>query len=78
MRSSIIADDGASAGPVTGGTVVTVTGEDLSKVAAVSFGGTPGAVTSATADTVTITTPPAKDLPPAPSPLNSSTSRAKR
>ncbi|WP_166804604.1 amidase domain-containing protein [Cryobacterium algoritolerans] len=62
VHSSISAPDGASVGPVTGGTTVTVSGTDLAGVASVSFGGNPGAVVSATETTVTITTPPATDL----------------
>ncbi|GAB3120380.1 hypothetical protein GCM10027056_06760 [Glaciibacter psychrotolerans] len=62
VRGALVTAHGESAGPVTGGTVVTVNGKDLSRVASVKFGDTPGTVTAATADTVTITTPPAKDL----------------
>lgn len=62
VRSSIIAADGASAGPVTGGTTVTVTGADLGTVASVTFGGNPGTVVAVSPDTVTITTPPATDF----------------
>ncbi|MBG6059259.1 hypothetical protein RCH16_002571 [Cryobacterium sp. MP_M5] len=62
VRSSISASDGASVGPVTGGTTVTVSGNDLAGVASVTFGGNAGAVVSATETTVTITTPPATDL----------------
>ena len=62
VHSSISASDGASVGPVTGGTTVTVSGNDLAGVASVSFGGNAGAVVSATETTVTITTPPATDL----------------
>lgn len=62
VSSSIVAADGASSGPVTGGTAVTVTGADLGGVASVSFGGNPGKVVSVTDDTVTITTPPAIGL----------------
>jgi hypothetical protein len=59
VRSSIIAADGVSAGPVTGGTTVTVTGAELGTVASVTFGGNPGTVVAVSPDTVTITTPPA-------------------
>jgi hypothetical protein len=62
VRSSIVAADGASAGPVTGGTTVTVTGADLGTVASVTFGGNPGTVAAVSPDTVTITTPPATDF----------------
>ncbi|TFB99114.1 amidase domain-containing protein [Cryobacterium sp. HLT2-28] len=62
VHSSISAPDGASVGPVTGGTTVTVSGDDLAGVASVTFGGNAGAVVSATESTVTITTPPATDL----------------
>jgi hypothetical protein len=62
VESAVVAADGASAGPVTGGTVVTVHGVALDAVASVTFGGTAGQVVAATADTVTITTPPAPDL----------------
>lgn len=62
VHSSISAPDGASVGPVTGGTTVTVSGDDLAGVASVTFGGNAGAVVSATETTVTITTPPATDL----------------
>jgi hypothetical protein len=59
VRSSIIASDGASAGSVAGGTVVTVTGADLGNVASAKFGANAGEVVSVTIDTVTISTPAA-------------------
>jgi Putative amidase domain/IPT/TIG domain len=62
VRGSIIAADGASAGPVTGGTAVTVTGAELGTVASVTFGGNPGTVVGVSPDTVTISTPPATDF----------------
>ena len=58
VRSAVVDSNGAANGPVTGGTVVTVKGADLGRVASVSFGGNPGHVVSATTDTVTISTPP--------------------
>ena len=57
VRSSIIAANGTSAGSVAGGTVVTVTGADLNKVASVNFGANPGTVVSVTSDTATLSTP---------------------
>jgi Putative amidase domain/IPT/TIG domain len=62
VRSSITSADGAAAGPVTGGTTVTVTGAALGTVASVTFGGNPGTVNAVSPDTVTITTPPATDF----------------
>lgn len=59
VRSSVIAAAGESSGSVTGGTVVTVTGDDLSGVTTATFGENAGEVVSATNDTVTIETPPA-------------------
>ncbi|TDW30336.1 amidase domain-containing protein [Cryobacterium psychrophilum] len=57
-------DDGSSTGPVTGGTVVTLTGADLDTVATVNFGANAGTVVSATEATITIETPPATDYDP--------------
>jgi hypothetical protein len=57
VQSGVSAADGASTGPVTGGTVVTVTGADLAGVTGVTFGGNAGTVVSATDTTVTIMTP---------------------
>ena len=62
VRSSIIADDGASAGSVAGGTVVTVTGADLGTVASARFGANAAKVVSVTMDTVTISTPASTGL----------------
>ena len=62
VRSSIVAADGASAGSVAGGTVVTVTGADLGKVASARFGANAGEVVSVTIDTVTISTPASTGL----------------
>jgi len=62
VRSAVVASDGTPAGPVTGGTVVTVTGTDLSGVTAATFGDNSATVVSATADTVTLQTPAATGL----------------
>lgn len=62
VRSSIIAVDGASAGSVAGGTVVTVTGADLGAVASARFGANAAEVVSVTMDTVTISTPASTGL----------------
>ena len=62
VTGTLIADDGASDGPVTGGTTMTVTGEDLATVASASFGGNPGAIVAASADSVTLTSPASIDL----------------
>ncbi|TFD83716.1 CHAP domain-containing protein [Cryobacterium lactosi] len=62
IRSTVLAADGAPAGPVTGGTLVTVTGTDLEAVTSASFGAQPAQVVSVTADTVTLQTPAATDL----------------
>ncbi|QYF73493.1 amidase domain-containing protein [Cryobacterium sp. PAMC25264] len=62
IRSAVVAADGTPAGPVTGGTLVTVTGTDLAAVTSASFGGNPATVVSATDDTVTLQTPAATDL----------------
>jgi len=59
-----IPEDGSSTGPVTGGTVVTLTGADLDTVATVNFGTNAGTVVSATETTITIETPPATDYDP--------------
>ncbi len=64
VQSGISAPDGVPDGPVTGGTTVTVSGDDLAGVASVSFGGNPGTVVSATETMVTITTPAATDTGP--------------
>ncbi|MEB0266567.1 amidase domain-containing protein [Cryobacterium sp. 10I5] len=61
IYSAVSAGDGGSAGPVTGGTVVSVTGSGLAGVSAASFGGNPGTVLSATDTTVTISTPASTD-----------------
>ena len=62
VRSAVVASDGTPAGPVTGGTVVTVTGTDLEDVTSASFGDNPATVVAATSDTVTLETPAATDL----------------
>ncbi|WEO77656.1 amidase domain-containing protein [Cryobacterium sp. SO2] len=62
VRSAVVAADGSPAGPVTGGTVVTVTGTDLADVTSASFGENPAQVVSATTDTVTLQTPAATGL----------------
>ncbi|MET0955895.1 MAG: amidase domain-containing protein [Cryobacterium sp.] len=62
VRSAVVASDGSPAGPVTGGTVVTVTGTDLEGVTSASFGDNPATVVAATSDTVTLETPAATDL----------------
>ena len=59
-----IPEDGTSTGPVTGGTVVTLTGVDLDTVATVTFGANAGTVLSATETTITISTPAATDYGP--------------
>nr|WP_244962902.1 amidase domain-containing protein [Cryobacterium roopkundense] len=56
--------DGTSTGPVTGGTVVTLTGADLDTVATVTFGTNAGTVVEATETTITIQTPPSTDFDP--------------
>jgi len=62
VATRVVSGTGASAGPVTGGTTVTVHGADLAGVSTVTFGGKPGTVVAATDDAVTITTPPATGL----------------
>jgi hypothetical protein len=62
VRSAVIVADGSPAGPVTGGTVVTVTGTDLAAVTAASFGDNAAQVVSATADAVTLQAPAAAGL----------------
>ncbi|RNE56771.1 amidase domain-containing protein [Cryobacterium tepidiphilum] len=62
VATKVVAGNGASAGPVTGGTTVTVHGADLSSVSTVKFGGKPGTVVAVTDDAVTIKTPPAAGL----------------
>ena len=62
IRSAVLAADGAAAGPVTGGSTVTVTGTDLGMVASATFGDNPAEVVSVTPDTVTLSTPAATDL----------------
>ncbi len=62
LRSTIVTSDGDSAGPVTGGTIVTVTGADMSDVASVSFGGNAGQVVAAMNDMVILTTPPSTNF----------------
>lgn len=57
VRSAVVAPDGTPAGPVTGGTVVSVSGTDLAGVTSASFGDLPAQVVSATADTVTLQVP---------------------
>ncbi|MEC5151847.1 amidase domain-containing protein [Cryobacterium sp. GrIS_2_6] len=61
IYSAVSAGDGGSAGPVTGGTVVRVTGSGLAGVSGVSFGGNAGSVLSATDTMVTISTPASTD-----------------
>jgi len=46
-----------SAGPLTGGTTVTITGADLGGATAVDFGGTPGTIVSNTATQIVVTSP---------------------
>ena len=48
-----------TSGPVTGGTTITLSGENLTDVASVTVGGQPAPVLAATAQTVTIAAPPA-------------------
>jgi hypothetical protein len=62
VRSAVVAADGTPAGPVTGGSVVTVSGTDLAEVTTASFGQNPAQVVSATADTVTLQVPAATGL----------------
>jgi hypothetical protein len=62
VRSAVVAADGTPAGPVTGGTVVTVTGTDLADVGRASFGDTAAQLVSVSADAVTVEAPPAPDL----------------
>jgi len=59
-----ITEDGTSTGPVTGGTVVTLTGVDLDTVASVTFGANAGTVLTATETTITIETPASTDYGP--------------
>jgi hypothetical protein len=46
-----------TAGPLGGGTAVTVTGTNLAHATSVTFGGTPGTITANTAGSITATTP---------------------
>lgn len=59
-----IPEDGSSTGPVTGGTMVTLTGADLDTVATVTFGANAGTVVAATETTITIETPASTDYDP--------------
>lgn len=56
-----VAAPAVASGPVTGGTVVTVTGEELTKVSAVQVGGVPAAVVEATATSLSYQVPVAAD-----------------
>jgi hypothetical protein len=59
-RAATIASVSPATGPVAGGTLVTVSGLDLSSTSAVSIGGVPAAAFLATSDsTLTVVTPPA-------------------
>lgn len=62
VATNVVAGNGVSAGPVTGGTTVTVHGADLARVSTVMFGDTAGTVVAATDGAVTITTPPSPGL----------------
>jgi hypothetical protein len=70
IRSAVAAEDGAAAGPVAGGTTVTVTGTDLAGVASATFGANPAEIVAATPDTVTLHTPAATDLTPGTVPVS--------
>jgi hypothetical protein len=50
-------DASPTAGPLTGGTAVTISGANLAKASSVTFGGTSGTITGNTAGTITATTP---------------------
>lgn len=53
-----ILDIDPDAGPLAGGTVVTITGENLTGATGVNFGGTPGTAFTVVSDTeITVTTP---------------------
>jgi hypothetical protein len=59
--ATITGDLSETAAPVTGGTEVSVAGENLDEVAQVSVGGAEAAIVDATADRLTFTVPPAAD-----------------
>ncbi|WP_184349206.1 IPT/TIG domain-containing protein, partial [Streptomyces olivoverticillatus] len=46
-----------TAGPLAGGTTVTINGTNLEGATTVTFGGTAGTITAATGSTITVTTP---------------------
>ncbi|MYZ40676.1 MULTISPECIES: IPT/TIG domain-containing protein, partial [unclassified Streptomyces] len=45
------------AGPLAGGTTITIAGTHLESATSVSFGGTPGGITATTGSSITVTTP---------------------
>ncbi|MFG2527007.1 IPT/TIG domain-containing protein [Streptomyces sp. NPDC048516] len=55
-----------NSGPVSGGTVVTLTGTNLSSTQSVTFGATPAPFTVLSDTTVSVVTPPAADGTPGP------------
>ncbi|SCF99067.1 IPT/TIG domain-containing protein [Streptomyces sp. MnatMP-M17] len=55
-----------TAGPLAGGTAVTITGTNLTGATAVTFGGTAGTITANTAASLTATTPTATTIGPVP------------
>jgi hypothetical protein len=69
IRSTVVAADGTPAGPVTGGTVVSVTGTDLANVSSASFGDNAARLVSVTDDAVTLETPAASELTTGPVPV---------
>ena len=58
---SVTSDLSVAAAPFTGGTQVTVTGEELDQVAAVTVGGTPATIVAADAGQVTFAVPAVSD-----------------
>ncbi|KQW04867.1 hypothetical protein ASC66_14255 [Leifsonia sp. Root4] len=56
-----LAEPAVASGPVTGGTVVTLTGEELTQVSSVQVGGVPAAVVEATPTTLSYQVPVATD-----------------
>lgn len=57
-----LAEPAVASGPVTGGTVVTLSGEELTQVSSVQVGGVPAAVVEATPNTLSYQVPVAADL----------------
>lgn len=61
-KAVAVATPAVASGPVTGGTVVTVSGEELTKVSAVNVGGVPAAVIEATPTSLSYQVPVSTEL----------------